>query len=76
MKKIVYKYQISKFKRFVSGLLFAIISIIALSFCLFDFNGRTNSQSRMFLFFVIAMISMLMGLVSMFRKELPKEKIN
>jgi predicted permease len=68
------KYQLRKFKRFASGLIFAIISTIALVLCLADMNA--NSQSRMFLCFSIAAVSLLMGLISMFRNdEAPKEKI-
>jgi uncharacterized membrane protein YbhN (UPF0104 family) len=75
MRKMVHKYQISKFKRFTSGLLFAVISTIALSFCLIEIYGNTNSHNNVFLFFSIAIISMMLGLVSMFRNDVPKEKI-
>lgn len=67
MKKIIHRLRISKFKRFAEGLLFAIISIVALILCLSISN--TNSQFLVTLTFVISMVSMLMGLVSMFHKD-------
>ncbi|MDF2943726.1 MAG: hypothetical protein K0S01_2584 [Herbinix sp.] len=76
MKKIVYKYKISKFKRFTSGLLFAIISTIALTLCLTDIPQPSASQAEIILPFMIAIISMFLGLFSMFRDgEVRKEKI-
>lgn len=76
MKNIVYKYRISKFKRFTSGLLFAIIAIIALILCLVDISNNSTKQVEIILPFVIAIISMTLGLLSMFgNNEIPKEKI-
>ncbi|MHB8128508.1 MAG: hypothetical protein ACYDEX_05885 [Mobilitalea sp.] len=76
MKKIVYKYRISKFKRFTNGLLFAIIAVIALILCLVDISNNSTKQVEIILPFVIAIISMTLGLLSMFgNNELPKEKI-
>ena len=76
MKKIVYKYRVSKFKRFMSGLLFAIISIIALLLCTSDISQQSTSQAGIILPFFIALISMFLGLFSMFRNgEVRKEKI-
>jgi uncharacterized membrane protein YtjA (UPF0391 family) len=76
MKKIVYKYRVSKFKPFMSGLLFAIISVIALILCLTGISDQTAAQAEIILPFGIALVSMLMGFISMFRsKEAPKQKI-
>jgi high-affinity Fe2+/Pb2+ permease len=73
MKYIVHRFRISKFKRFAEGLLYAFISGIALIQCLTNINTQTNSQ--IMLTFSIAMISMLMGLISMFHNEqVPKRK--
>ena len=49
MKNIVYKYRISKFKRFTSGLLFAIIAIIALILCLVDISNNSTKQVEIIL---------------------------
>lgn len=75
MRRMVYKYRISKFKRFTQGLLFAIIAIIALTMCLADIWASAE-QEEIILPFCIAIISILMGFISMFRKtEIPKQKI-
>ena len=75
MKKFVYKYRISKFRRFTAGLLFAIISATALILCYTVTFDKTNSHLIISLIFSIAIVSMLMGLISMFRKEqMPKRK--
>lgn len=80
MKKIVYRYRFSKFKRFTNGLLFAVITIIALFLCVMDLSGDTASRVKAILPFTIAIISMLLGFASMFyqpdlRTEARKEKI-
>jgi hypothetical protein len=76
MKKIVHKYRVSKFKCFMSGMLFAVISVIALALCLTDIYKQTAVNTEIILPFTIAIISMLMGLFSMFKNnEVPKEKI-
>jgi hypothetical protein len=75
MKRIVYRYRISKFKPFTNGLLFAIITIIALALCLADISDHT-AEAEIILPFGIAILSMSMGIVSMFHNsEIPKEKI-
>ena len=75
MKKIVYKYRINKFSRFTNGLLFAIISLIALSLCLSGMAEQTTTQSDIILPFGIAIISMSLGFLTMFREGTPKQKI-
>jgi hypothetical protein len=75
MKRLVYKYRTNKFKRFTEGLLFAVITMIALSLCLTAILNHT-AQEEIILPFCMAIISMLMGIVAMFgRSEIPKEKI-
>ncbi len=69
MKKIVCKYKISKFKRFMNGLMFAIISIIALSLCIRGISNTTASQSEIMLSFLTGIISLLMGFISMFHEN-------
>ncbi len=69
MKKIVYKYRISKFKRFANGLLFAIISCTALILC---FSGKTADpipKTDILLPFTIAAISLILGFFTMFHQE-------
>lgn len=66
MKSMVYRYRFSKFKRFTNGLLFAVISIVALILCVMDISGNTASRVKAILPFTIASISMLMGFVTMF----------
>ncbi|WP_197661703.1 hypothetical protein [Mobilitalea sibirica] len=65
MKKLVLKYRISKFKCFANGLLFAGITLIALILCVSDLTNNTSSKHAMFPF-MIAIISLLMGFVTMF----------
>jgi hypothetical protein len=75
MKKIVYRYQISKFKRFTNGLIFALIALIALSLCIVDITDHTVVNTEIIFPFSIAILSMAMGFVSMFRNcEVPKRK--
>jgi len=74
MKRIVHKYQISKFKRFMNGLLFAIISTIALTLCLTIISDHASSLIDIIFPFGVAMISMLMGFVSMFHENENKRK--
>lgn len=69
MKKIVHKYRKSKFKRFTEGMLFAIISVIALTLCLTDISDIATSQIDIILPFCIAIISLLLGFNAMFRKN-------
>ncbi len=76
MKKMVNRYKISKFKCFMNGLIFALISIAALLLCLSGLSDYAASGSEVILPFFIAIASMLLGMVSMFRsKEIRKEKI-
>ena len=75
MKRLVHRYRISKFKIFANGLLFAIITIIALALCIADISDHTADAGILFPF-SIAILSMLMGIFSMYHNsEIPKEKI-
>lgn len=66
MKKFVYKYQTSKFKRFVNGLLFALITCGALILCLIHIYYQNATKSELVLPFIIAIISIIMGFFTMF----------
>lgn len=67
MKSMVNKYKISKFKRFMNGLLFGIISLLALLLCLSAITAYHSTGSEVMLPFFTAICSMLLGLNSMFR---------
>lgn len=69
MKKVVRRLRFSKYKRFTEGLLFAIISGIALILCLSIMTSRVVSSVDILLPFSIAIISMLLGFVVMFRQD-------
>lgn len=76
MKKIVYRYRFSKYKRFTNGLLFAVIAMIALYLCISDINNQSVSRLDILLPFVIAIISMAMGFLTMFHNnEIPESRI-
>ncbi len=69
MKKMVNKYRISKFHRFMNGLVFGIISVIALLLCLSSISGYKSTDATVILWFLISICSMLLGLFSMFRTK-------
>jgi hypothetical protein len=75
MKKMVKKYKFSKFKCFLNGMIFASISLIALILCMSEITVYCSEPSEVILPFFVAIISMLLGLVSMFyNKDIRKEK--
>lgn len=75
MKKIMHRYNTSKYNRFTGGLLFAVISIIALILCISDISDNPASKAEIVIPFIIAVVSLLSGFVIMFRRnEIPKEK--
>lgn len=74
MRKMVHKYRLSKFRCFVSGLLFALISMIALILCLVYIYTRADALIQISLTFGVASISLLLGLLSIFGNiEMQKE---
>lgn len=76
MKKMINRYRISKFKRFSNGLLFAMISVVCLILCVIDIPKQTTLQADILLPFIIAVISMLLGFISIFHEEeAPKQKV-
>lgn len=68
MKRIIFRYQLSKFRRFVNGLLFAVIALIALGLCEIGISANQD-QPVIFLYFAIAILSMTMGFISMFHEK-------
>ncbi len=75
MKKIVIRYRYSKYRSFTGGLLFALISGVSLLLC---FSGISEYQEvgvKILLPFIIAVISMILGFVTMFsHKYVSNEK--
>lgn len=69
MKKMVNRYKISKFKRFMNGLIFGIISVITLLLCLSSITVYRSTDTNVILWFFISICSMLMGLFSMFKTK-------
>lgn len=75
MRRMVKKYKISKFKCFMNGMIFASISLISLILCVSEITVYSAEPSEVILPFFIAIISMLLGLFSMFyNKNISKEK--
>lgn len=69
MKAMVYKYQISKFKSFVNGLFFAIITIVTLSLCLIFMYDGVDTNYPIYILFITALFSLVMGFRSMFSEK-------
>lgn len=69
MKKFIQKYRFSKYKRFTSGLLFAVIALIALYLCICDIYNQVVSGGEIILPFVVAILSMSLGFLAMFHKN-------
>ena len=69
MKRMVYRYKISKFKRCMNGMIFGFISIVALLLCLSDLSHYTSATTEVILPFFIAIVSMILGLFTMLREQ-------
>ena len=75
MRNIVIRYQYSKYGRFTSGLLFAMISGISLLLCFSGIHEYQNTGNEVLLPFFIAVVSMILGFVTMFgQNHVAKEK--
>lgn len=75
MKKLINRYQISKFKCFINGLLFAIIALIAIRLCMIEIWDRNINKADILIPFIIAVVSIVMGFISMFHTNIPAKKI-
>ncbi len=76
MRRLVQKYRFSKFRCFLSGLVYASISAIALMLCLTYIYTQGEERVMISLTFAIAITSLLLGLVSMFgENEETREKV-
>ena len=69
MKRMIQKYRFSKYKRFTNGLLFAVISMTALYLCISDIYGKTENSFEIMFPFVVALISMFLGFLTMFHSN-------
>lgn len=67
MRRIVNQFKISKFKRITEGLIFAVISCISIILCLLYISNSKATNMEIFVPFIIALISLLLGFVTMFR---------
>lgn len=75
MRRMVKKYKFSKFKCFLNGLIFASISLISLLLCMSEITVYSAEPAEVIPPFFIAIISMLLGLFSMFyNNNIGKEK--
>ncbi|MBB2183043.1 hypothetical protein H0486_09145 [Lachnospiraceae bacterium MD1] len=76
MKRLIRSNHIRKFKVLLGGLLYALISIVALILCLSEMTKYSSPQPEILLPFGVAMISMILGIHSMFGKgQLQKEHL-
>lgn len=69
MRRVIHIYHYSKFKNFLAGLLFAGIAMTALAFCISALNNNAISRPEAVLPFTIAVISILMGIKTMFGQK-------
>lgn len=67
MRSLMYRYRSSKFKCFLNGLVFALLSIIAMLLCINFLMDQTATRLDVLFPFVLSVISMLLGFISMFR---------
>lgn len=69
MMKLIHRCDKSKYRCFLSGLLFACISVAALIFCIMAIKGKHMSGPEIMLPFGIAVLSMLIGVFTMYDME-------
>jgi mannose/fructose/N-acetylgalactosamine-specific phosphotransferase system component IID len=67
MRNFIYKYNRSKFRCFLNGLWFAILSVAAMLFCVYYLRDKTAATIEILISFGLSILSMLMGFISMFR---------
>jgi hypothetical protein len=67
MKRIVIRYRCSKYRCFTGGLLFALISGLSLLLCFSGINNHKVTGFEVVIPFFIAVFSMILGFVTMFR---------
>lgn len=67
MRNLLLKYRSSKYRCFINGLIFASLSAVALFLCINFILDNTATRFEVLFPFLICIISMLLGFVSMFR---------
>lgn len=67
MRNFMYKYRSNKFRCFLNGLIFALLSIIAMYLCVNFLMDKTATRLDVLFPFILSVISMLLGFISMFR---------
>lgn len=75
MKKVVKKYHNHKFCRFINGMLFGIISLGFLTYCTSNVIESNHIELKIIIPFFFAIISMLMGMFTMFRRNRVSEEL-
>ncbi len=68
MGRIVKRYRFSRYNRFLNGLLFAMVASVALWLCVTGISEYPNSRLEILLPFIVAVISMILGFVTMVRQ--------
>jgi len=67
MRNLMIRYKANKFRRFVNGLIFAMLSLVAIFLCVYFLKEKSATRLEIILPFVLSIISMLFGFVSMFK---------
>lgn len=71
LKNLFHKNRVSKYKRFLYSLLFAVITIVLLSLCyLYIIDGKASDSGNILLF-ATALLSLLIGLYVMLHNNTP-----
>jgi uncharacterized membrane protein YbhN (UPF0104 family) len=69
MRIFLSKYRYSKFRRFLNGLAYAIVSVVAMFTCVYFLMDKTATRFEILIPFGLSIISMLFGFVSLFRNQ-------
>lgn len=67
MRKLISRYKTSKFRCFLKGLIFAVLSLGAMFLCVNLLMDKTATKLEILLPFGLSVLSMSLGFVSMLR---------
>lgn len=67
MRNLIGRYRSSKFRCFLSGLVFAILSLGAMFLCVTLLTDKTATRLEILLSFGLSVLSMSLGFISMLR---------
>lgn len=67
MRNFLIKYRSNKFRRFLNGLIFAMLSLVAMFLCVYFLMDKSATRFEILIPFGVSIISMLFGFVSMFK---------